>query len=228
MNDGIRKEIGKYREDVEQLKNSINLLGNVNHKAIEEFDEIKERYDFYNTQINDLYEAKDKLEKTIKEIDKEVKDRFLVTFNEVNLHFEEIFKLLFNGGKAKMYLDNPNDLLNTGIVIEVSPPGKKLQNISLLSGGEKSLTAISLLFAILKVKDSPFVILDEVEAALDEVNVTRFAKFLKIYSENNQFLVITHRRGTMEVMDKLYGVTMKEKGISYIIPLNLNEIIERG
>lgn len=127
-----------------------------------------------------------------------------------------------------MYLDNPNDLLNTGIVIEVSPPGKKLQNISLLSGGEKSLTAISLLFAILKVKDSPFVILDEVEAALDEVNVTRFAKFLKIYSKSNQFLVITHRRGTMEVMDKLYGVTMKEKGISYIIPLNLNEIIERG
>ena len=159
-------------------------------------------------------------------IDKEVKERFLETFVQVAENFNTIFKELFKGGYADLTLETPNDILNTGIVIEASPPGKKLQNLSLLSGGEKSLTAISLLFAILKVKNPPFVVLDEVEAALDEENVNRFAKFLKVYSVDNQFLVITHRRGTMEAMDTLYGVTMQEKGISYILELELKDVIE--
>ena len=184
-------EVPSYKSDVIRLRRAIMELGNVNLNAIEEFNEVKERYDFYNEQITDLVEAKAKLEETIAEIDKEVKERFLETF-----------------------------------VLEASPPGKKLQNLSLLSGGEKSLTAISLLFAILQVKNPPFVVLDEVEAALDEENVNRFAKFLKLYSEDNQFLVITHRRGTMEAMDTLYGVTMQEKGISYILELELKDMIK--
>ncbi|ERK58869.1 segregation protein SMC [Gemella bergeri ATCC 700627] len=223
-----RLNIHIYKNEVGNLKKNILNLGNVNMNAIVEFEEIKERYDFYSEQITDLVDAKGKLEQTITEIDKEVKERFLGTFVQVAENFNKIFKELFKGGYADMSLETPNDILNTGIIIEASPPGKKLQNLSLLSGGEKSLTAISLLFAILKVKNPPFVVLDEVEAALDEENVNRFSKFLKIYSTDNQFLVITHRRGTMEVMDKLYGVTMKEKGISYILELELKDIVEKG
>ena len=219
-------EVPSYKNDVVRLRKEIVDLGNINLNAIAEFEEIKERYDFYNEQITDLVEAKEKLEETIAEIDKEVKERFLTTFVQVAENFNKIFKELFKGGYADMTLESPNDILNTGIVIEASPPGKKLQNLSLLSGGEKSLTAISLLFAILQVKNPPFVVLDEVEAALDEENVNRFSKFLKVYSEHNQFLVITHRRGTMEAMDTLYGVTMQEKGISYILELELKDVIE--
>ena len=222
----IIDEVPSYKQDVARLRKEIVELGNINLNAIAEFEEVKERYDFYNEQITDLVEAKEKLEETIAEIDKEVKERFLTTFVKVAENFNKIFKELFKGGYADMTLESPNDILNTGIVIEASPPGKKLQNLSLLSGGEKSLTAISLLFAILQVKNPPFVVLDEVEAALDEENVNRFAKFLKVYSENNQFLVITHRRGTMEAMDTLYGVTMQEKGISYILELELKDVIE--
>ena len=222
----IIDEVSSYKHDVARLRKEIVELGNINLNAIAEFEEVKERYDFYNEQITDLVEAKEKLEETIAEIDKEVKERFLTTFVQVAENFNKIFKELFKGGYADMTLESPNDILNTGIVIEASPPGKKLQNLSLLSGGEKSLTAISLLFAILQVKNPPFVVLDEVEAALDEENVNRFAKFLKVYSENNQFLVITHRRGTMEAMDTLYGVTMQEKGISYILELELKDVIE--
>ena len=219
-------EVPSYKSDVIRLRRAIMELGNVNLNAIEEFNEVKERYDFYNEQITDLVEAKAKLEETIAEIDKEVKERFLETFVQVAENFNKIFIKLFKGGYADMTLETPNDILNTGIIIEASPPGKKLQNLSLLSGGEKSLTAISLLFAILQVKNPPFVVLDEVEAALDEENVNRFAKFLKLYSEDNQFLVITHRRGTMEAMDTLYGVTMQEKGISYILELELKDMIK--
>lgn len=220
------QEIANYKVIIKTLKNKIEQLGNVNLNAIEEYNEVAERYNFYKNEIDDLLEAQDKLQHTIAEIDKEVSERFIKTFNEVANNFSKIYKMLFNGGEATMTLENPKDILNTGIIVEASPPGKKLQNLSLLSGGEKSLTAIALLFAILEIKASPFVILDEVEAALDEVNVLRFAKFLKHYSENNKFLVITHRRGTMEQMDKLYGVTMKEQGISYILPLELKNILK--
>ncbi|MGX7111667.1 chromosome segregation protein SMC [Gemella cuniculi] len=221
-----RKNISRYKTEVVALRKQILDLGNVNLNAVEEFLETEERYNFYNEQITDLIEAKVKLEQTISEIDKEVKERFLETFVQVAENFNQIFKQLFKGGYADMTLESPNDILNTGIIIEASPPGKKLQNLTLLSGGEKSLTAISLLFAILKVKKPPFVVLDEVEAALDEENVNRFSKFLRVYSKDNQFLVITHRRGTMEAMDTLYGITMQEKGISYVLELELKDIIE--
>lgn len=219
-------ELNEYKKDVSILKKQLSSLGNVNMNAIEEFEEVDSRYNFYKTEIDDLVIAKKHLQETIKEIDKEVKARFLNTFNKVANNFDRIYKALFNGGTAQITLEDENDILNTGINIEASPPGKKLQKLSLLSGGEKALTAISLLFSILEIKDSPFVILDEVEAALDDVNVTRFAKFLKHYSLSNQFLVITHRRGTMQEMDKLYGVTMKEKGVSYILPLELDKILQ--
>lgn len=220
------QEISTYKGDVDILKNKILELGNVNLDAIEEYEEIAKRYNFYKVEIDDLLQSKEKLQETIREIDKEVESRFLDTFEKVASNFDRIYKTLFNGGYAKMTLEEPRDILTTGINIEASPPGKKLQKLSLLSGGEKALTAISLLFAILEIRNSPFVILDEVEAALDEVNVLRFANFLKQYSVENQFLVITHRRGTMEQMDKLYGVTMKEKGVSYILPLELKNILE--
>ncbi|MBF0714615.1 chromosome segregation protein SMC, partial [Gemella sp. GH3] len=220
------QEISTYKSRVAILKNKISDLGNVNLNAIEEYEEVEKRYNFYKIEIDDLLQSKEKLQETIREIDKEVESRFINTFEKVAVNFDRIYKTLFNGGYAKMTLEEPKDILNTGINIEASPPGKKLQKLSLLSGGEKALTAISLLFAILEIKNSPFVILDEVEAALDEVNVLRFAQFLKKYSLENQFLVITHRRGTMEQMDKLYGVTMKEKGISYIVPLELKNLLE--
>ncbi|MBU0278335.1 chromosome segregation protein SMC [Gemella sp. zg-1178] len=220
------KEFSSYKEDVKKIKAEISSLGNVNMNAIEEFAEVSDRYNFYNSEITDLINSKEKLKSTIKEIDKEVEDRFLDTFNKVANNFNRIYSALFKGGNAKIILEEPNNILDTGINIEASPPGKKLQKLSLLSGGEKALTAISLLFAILEIKHSPFVILDEVEAALDDVNVNRFAKFLELYSEKNQFLVITHRRGTMEAMNKLYGVTMQEKGISYLLPLDLDNILK--
>lgn len=219
------QDIANYKNIVNDIKVKISQLGNINLNAIEEYEEVAERYNFYKTEINDLVLSKEKLTSTIFEIDKTVEERFLSTFEKIAANFDKIYRTLFNGGHAKITLENSKDLLNTGINIEASPPGKKLQKLSLLSGGEKALTAISLLFAILEIKNSPFVILDEVEAALDEVNVERFAQFLQHYSANNQFLVITHRRGTMEKMDKLYGVTMKEKGISFILPLDLNNII---
>ncbi|MDO4813978.1 MAG: chromosome segregation protein SMC [Gemella sp.] len=219
-------DIPSYKDSVHELKMKINSLGNVNLNAVEEYAEVEERYGFYKAEIDDLLEAKSKLESTIAEIDTEVKERFVTTFNVVSENFSRIYKVLFKGGNAKMTLDNPDNILETGINIMASPPGKNLQMLSLLSGGEKALTALSLLFAILEIKRAPFVILDEVEAALDDVNVLRFAKFLKTYSKENQFLVITHRRGTMEEMDKLYGITMKEKGISYILSLDLNTILK--
>ncbi|MBF0710109.1 MULTISPECIES: chromosome segregation protein SMC [unclassified Gemella] len=226
FNDIAIIDISNYKGAVMELKSKINSLGNINLNALEEYTAINERYEFYKLEIDDLLGAKSKLEITIAEIDDEVKERFLTTFNIVSEHFSRIYRVLFRGGNAQMTLDNPDNLLETGINILVSPPGKKLQMLSLLSGGEKALTALSLLFAILEIKQPPFVILDEVEAALDDINVLRFAKFLKTYSKENQFLVITHRRITMEEMDKLYGVTMKEKGVSYILSLDLNTILK--
>lgn len=219
-------EISDFRNITKSLRKKISELGYVNVDSIEEYKEVNERYLFYKKEIDDLILSKKQLENTIIEIDKEVKQRFISTFNQIENNFDRIFKSLFGGGFAKITLENSADILNSGINIEVSPPGKKLQKLSLLSGGEKSLTAISLLFSILEIKNSPFVILDEVEAALDEDNVLKFADFLKHYAVNNQFLVITHRRGTMEAMSKLYGVTMQQKGISNVIPLELDNILK--
>ena len=194
---------------------SIDELGPVNLNAIEQFEELNERYTFLNDQRTDLREAKSTLEQIINEMDKEVEDRFKETFHAVQSHFSDVFKQLFGGGQAELQLTE-NDYL-AGVDIIVQPPGKKLQHLSLLSGGERALSAIALLFAILKVRSAPFVILDEVEAALDEANVIRYAQYLNELSDQTQFIVITHRKGTMEFSDRLYGVTMQESGVSKLV-----------
>ena len=207
-----------------QLRRKIKKIGNVNLSSIEEYSEVKERYEYLNKQQNDLNEAKRSLDKIIKDMDKKMKKQFMSELVSIKENFKEVFKVLFNGGEADVIIDDPNDVLESEIKIMAQPPGKKLQGLDLLSGGEKALTAISLLFAILKNKPTPFCVLDEIEAALDDVNVFRFADYLKSIAGNSQFIVITHRKGTMEIADSLYGVTMEEKGISKIVSLKLENI----
>lgn len=221
----LEEDIDSLRKKVKLTKMSIEELGPVNLNAIEQFEEINERYTFLNEQRADLRAAKATLEQLIEEMDNEVKERFKETFHAVQGHFYEVFKSLFGGGQAELRLTD-DDYLSAGVDIIVQPPGKKLQNLSLLSGGERALSAIALLFAILKVRSAPFVILDEVEAALDEANVIRYAQYLKALSNQTQFIVITHRKGTMEFSDRLYGVTMQESGVSKLVSVNLNTIDE--
>ncbi|MFS0861456.1 chromosome segregation protein SMC [Fredinandcohnia sp. 179-A 10B2 NHS] len=219
----LQIEVSEARKRVKLIKLAIEELGTVNLGAIDEFDRVSERYDFLTEQKNDLQEAKDTLFKVIGEMDEEMKKRFEFTFTSIRSHFESVFQALFGGGRADLRLTDPNDLLNTGVEIVAQPPGKKLQNLSLLSGGERALTAIALLFSILKVRPVPFCVLDEVEAALDEANVFRFAQYLKKFSKETQFIVITHRKGTMEEADVLYGVTMQESGVSKLVSVRLEE-----
>ncbi|NRD78846.1 chromosome segregation protein SMC [Bacillus sp. BRMEA1] len=214
------------RKKVKLIKLAIEELGNVNIGAIEEYERVSERYEFLAEQKTDLQEAKDTLFKVIEEMDEEMKRRFDQTFQGIRQHFEPVFRALFGGGRADLILTNPEDILNTGVEIVAQPPGKKLQNLGLLSGGERALTAIALLFSILKVRPVPFCILDEVEAALDEANVHRFSQYLKRYSQETQFIVITHRKGTMEGADVLYGVTMQESGVSKLVSVRLEETKE--
>ena len=211
------------RRKVKLIKLAIEELGTVNLGAIEEYERVSERYEFLLEQKNDLQEAKDTLFLVIEEMDIEMKKRFEQTFTAIRSHFESVFQALFGGGRADLRLTQPDDLLNTGVEIVAQPPGKKLQNLALLSGGERSLTAIALLFSILKVRPVPFCILDEVEAALDEANVYRFSQYLKKYSAQTQFIVITHRKGTMEEADVLYGVTMQESGVSKLVSVRLED-----
>ncbi|WP_016898101.1 chromosome segregation protein SMC [Staphylococcus capitis] len=217
--------IESLRKKVKLTKMSIDELGPVNLNAIEQFEELNKRYTFLNEQRTDLREAKETLEQIINEMDREVEGRFKDTFHAVQDHFTTVFKQLFGGGQAELRLTE-DDYLSAGVDIIVQPPGKKLQHLSLLSGGERALSAIALLFAILKVRSAPFVILDEVEAALDEANVIRYAQYLNELSEQTQFIVITHRKGTMEFSDRLYGVTMQESGVSKLVSVNLNTIDE--
>lgn len=203
---------------------SIEDIGPVNLDSIQEYEDVKKRYDFLNGQQNDLLKARDDLEKSMNELDEEVNSRFKATFEAVAESFKKIFPLVFGGGKAKLELTEPNNLLETGIEIIAQPPGKKLQRLSLLSGGERALTAITLLFAMLQVNPVPFCLLDEVEAALDDANVTRFAQFLLKYDLKTQFIVITHRRGTMKQADQLYGVVMQESGVSQVLSVSLKEM----
>ena len=203
------------------LKQGLADIGQVNLGAITEYDEVKERYDFLMQQRDDLLAAQDNLRETMSEMDEEVQLRFKATYDAVAEHFEKIFVKMFGGGQAALQLTNPADLLTTGVDIMAQPPGKKFQQMSLLSGGEKALTAISLLFAILEVRPVPFVVLDETEAALDEVNVTRFGRYLHDVNDHTQFIVITHRKGTMTSADVLYGVTMQEPGVSTMVSVNL-------
>ncbi|WHY88053.1 chromosome segregation protein SMC [Neobacillus novalis] len=214
------------KKKVKLIKLAIDELGSVNLGAIEEYDRVSERYQFLNEQKTDLQEAKDTLYQVIEEMDIEMKKRFEQTFTGIREHFEPTFRALFGGGRADLVLTVPEDLLNTGVEIVAQPPGKKLQNLGLLSGGERALTAIALLFSILKVRPVPFCILDEVEAALDEANVHRFSQYLKRYSAETQFIVITHRKGTMEEADVLYGVTMKESGVSKLVSVRLEDTKE--
>lgn len=219
----LDEAIDVLRKKVKLTKMSIEELGPVNLNAIEQFEEINTRYTFLDEQRADLRAAKLTLEQLIDEMDQEVKDRFKETFHAVQGHFADVFKSLFGGGQAELRLTD-DDYLSAGVDIIVQPPGKKLQHLSLLSGGERALSAIALLFAILKVRSAPFVILDEVEAALDEANVIRYAQYLKELSDQTQFIVITHRKGTMEFSDRLYGVTMQESGVSKLVSVNLNTI----
>ncbi|USK51611.1 chromosome segregation protein SMC [Bacillus sp. CMF12] len=222
----LQIEIDEARKKVKLIKLAIEELGAVNLGAIEEYDRVSERYEFLLEQKTDLQEAKDTLFQVIDEMDVEMKRRFEETFEGIRFHFESVFQSLFGGGRADLRLTQPDDLLNTGVEIVAQPPGKKLQNLGLLSGGERALTAIALLFSILKVRPVPFCILDEVEAALDEANVQRFSQYLKRYSDETQFIVITHRKGTMEEADVLYGVTMQESGVSKLVSVRLEETRE--
>ncbi len=217
------KVISEVRAKIEELKNSIRALGNVNVNAIEDYKEISRRYEFMKTQHDDLVEAEQTLLQIIEELDTGMRRQFEEKFKEIRNEFDRVFKELFGGGHGTLELIEGEDILEAGIQIIAQPPGKKLQNMMQLSGGEKALTAISLLFAIQNLKPSPFCLLDEIEAALDDSNVDRFAGYLHKLIKNTQFIVITHRRGTMVASDRLYGITMQEKGVSTLVSVNLIE-----
>jgi chromosome segregation protein len=219
----LEMTVDDARKRVKLLKRSIEELGTVNIGAIDEYERVSERHDFLQEQRTDLNEAKITLYNVISEMDEEMTKRFETSFSAIREKFQVVFTQLFGGGRADLVLTDEENLLLTGVDIVAQPPGKKLQNLGLLSGGERALTAIALLFAILQVRPVPFCVLDEVEAALDEANVARFAKFLKYFSEQTQFIVITHRKGTMEECDVLYGVTMQEYGVSTLVSVRLDE-----
>ncbi len=225
------KEVSLDLEDVKaaagrvtELRGKIKNLGSVNVDAIEEYKEAKERFDFLSTQKEDLEKSKSDLEKVISSVQELMEEHFQKQFEEINKSFSHVFKELFGGGRGRLYLSDPKDVMESGIEIEVQLPGKGLQNINLYSGGEKSFIAIALLFSILEVKPTPFCILDEIDAALDDVNVSRFATYLKNYLAQTQFIVITHRRGTMEASNIMYGVTMQEKGVSKLLSLHIDDV----
>lgn len=211
----------KVQKQVNEIRTQIKELGSINVDSIKEYQETKDRYDFMCEQRLDLEDSSNKLKKVIDEMTETMKKQFAEQFKIINKNFGEVFTELFGGGKAELILSDKENILECGIEIAVQPPGKKLQNMMLLSGGERAFTAIALLFAILKMNPAPFCVLDEIEAALDDVNVYRFAEYLKKFSEKSQFLVITHRKGTMEAADTVYGITMEEKGISKLLSMKL-------
>ncbi len=221
IRDEAMTDLSAMKKEISSLKDQIKKLGDVNVNAIEDYKNLMERYTFLKTQHDDLVEAEKTLEGIIEELDTAMRKQFHEKFAEISREFDKVFKELFGGGKGTLELMEDEDILEAGIRIIAQPPGKKLQNMMQLSGGEKALTAISLLFAIQNLKPSPFCLLDEIEAALDESNVSRFAKYLHKLTKNTQFIVITHRRGTMESADRLYGITMQEKGVSALVSVNL-------
>ncbi|WP_281887691.1 chromosome segregation protein SMC [Paenibacillus sp. YYML68] len=227
----VPEDVLGTQNKVRDLKREIAILGDVNLGAIEEYQRVNERFLFLDEQRKDLVDAKTALYNVIREMDEEMSKRFRHTFDAIRSHFVVVFAKLFGGGRADLILSEPDSLLDTGIEIVAQPPGKKLQNLQLLSGGERALTAIALLFSIIRVKPVPFCVLDEVEAALDEANVTRFAEYLREFSQQTQFIVVTHRKGTMEEADVLYGVTMEEGGVSKLVSVRLEDeeaIMEAG
>lgn len=213
-------------DEVVKLRREIDALGSINMNAPYEYKRVNERYTTLKKQVDDLMGARDRLLNAIDELDSVMAQQFETMFTAINTNLDTVFKQLFGGGKAKLILEDPNDILNTGIDIDVQPPGKSIQNIRLFSGGEKSLIAICVLFAILKVKPVPLVIFDEVEAALDQANVERFAKYIKQFTPQTQFIVVTHRPGTMEQADVLYGVTMQKQGVSQMLKVELKQAID--
>lgn len=222
----VELEISEAQKRVKLLKKGIEELGPVNIASIDEYERVHERWTFLTEQQNDLLEAKTRLYDTMHEMDQEVERRFKKTFERIQRQFAIVFPQMFGGGQAELRLTDPNDLLASGVEIVAQPPGKKLTSLSLLSGGERALTAISLLFAIIQVRPIPFCILDEAEAALDEANVSRFGKYLHHFNTDTQFIVITHRKGTMEEADSLYGVTMQEQGVSKLVSVRLQDVDE--
>ena len=223
----LRKEeydnLTELKRMIAEIKDDIRKLGDVNVNAIEEYKEVSQRYEFLKTQHDDLVEAEQTLIGIIEELDNGMRKQFEEKFAEIQKEFDRSFKQLFGGGHGTLELVEDEDILECGIRIIAQPPGKKLQNMMQLSGGEKALTAIALLFAIQALKPSPFCLLDEIEAALDDSNVTRFAQYLNRLTQNTQYIVITHRRGTMAAADRLYGITMQEKGVSALVSVNLIE-----
>ena len=215
--------INDIRKQINILKAAIKKLGDVNVNAIEEYKSVSERYEFMKTQHDDMIEAEESLMKVIEELDEGMRAQFTAKFEEIKVEFDKVFKELFGGGRGTIELVEGEDILEAGILIISQPPGKKLQNMMQLSGGEKALTAIALLFAIQNLKPSPFCLLDEIEAALDDSNVGRYANYLHKLTKHTQFIVITHRRGTMSAADRLYGITMQEKGVSTLVSVDLIE-----
>ena len=214
----------EVRKEVINLKNTIKDYDMVNLGAPAEYERVNTRYEFLTKQREDLNKAEDTLLEIIHDMDNIMKDKFVTTFNEIKVEFKKVFKELFKGGDADIYMTNPEDILETGIELEATPPGKNLKNIQSLSGGERTFTAISLLFAILNVRPVPFCIFDEVEAALDEANVDAFGEYLDKYRDKTQFIIITHKKRTMEYVDTLYGITMQESGVSKRVSVKLGDI----
>lgn len=225
--DIVLDDIPKAQRTLQEIKNKIRALGSVNVGAVEEYKEVSERYEYMSVQIGDIEKSKEELTKLIEELTGKMAERFREQFRRINNNFTETFKDLFDGGRAELVLDDPQDVLECNINIRVQPPGKNVQNIDLLSGGEKGLAAIALLFAILKVTPAPFCIFDEVEAALDDINVSRYAQYVRNMTDRTQFILITHRRGTMDEADMLYGVTMQEKGVSKLLELKTAEMAKK-
>lgn len=219
-----QEDISAANKRLNELKNKIRALGSVNTEAIDEYKEVSERYEFLSGQLSDVTKSKEELEKLISELTKSMKELFSESFNKINQNFKEIFVELFGGGKGELKLTDPDNVLESGIEINVAPPGKVIKNLSLLSGGEQSFVAIAIYFAILRLRPSPFCILDEIEAALDDVNVSRYAQYLRNFTNTTQFILITHRRGTMEEADILYGVTMQEKGVSKLLKMDVSQV----
>ena len=218
-------ELDSAKEEVIQLRQAISRLGNVNLDAPNEYKEVKERFDFMTSQKEDLEKASQQILAAIDEMDKTMISQFTEMFNKINAELDGVFKAMFGGGRASLSMVDPEDVLNTGIDIDVQPPGKMVKNIQTFSGGEKALIAISVLFAILKARTMPLCIFDEVEAALDQANVERFARYLSHYRGQSQFIAVTHRPGTMEQCDTLYGVTMQKDGVSKVLKVQLKDAV---
>ena len=218
------EDLRAAQKRITELKRSISALGNINLDSIEEYQRVNERYSYFTEQRDDVTKSKKELEEIISQITQEMKTIFAEQFQRIAETFSQTFLELFGGGKATLELEDPDDILNCGIEIRAQPPGKALKTITLLSGGERAFVAIALYFSILKVRPTPFCVMDEIEAALDDANVVRYANYMRQMSDKTQFIVITHRRGTMEEADVLYGVTMQEKGVSRLLSINLNDV----